>query len=72
MYDRKNAFVVADLLNDRVIPFYDLNDVKLLRILTDGGGKCKGAIPCHRRDRPYFYESKIPAPYSKNSMRSLL
>ena len=41
MYDRKNAFVVADLLNDRVIPFYDLNDVKLLRILTDGGSEYK-------------------------------
>ena len=41
LYDRKNALVAADLLNDRVIPFYDLNDVRLLRILTDGGSEYK-------------------------------
>ena len=42
MYDRKNALIAADLLNDRVIPFYDLNDVRLLRILTDRGSEYKG------------------------------
>jgi len=27
----------ADLLNDRVVPFFDDQDVKLLRVLTDRG-----------------------------------
>ena len=37
LYDRKNALVAADLLNDRVIPWYEQHDVDLLRILTDRG-----------------------------------
>jgi transposase InsO family protein len=37
LYDRKNALVAADLLNDRVFPFLEENDVPLLRILTDRG-----------------------------------
>jgi len=37
LYDRKNALVAADFLNDRVIPWYDEHDVRLLRILTDRG-----------------------------------
>ena len=37
LYDRKNALVAADLLNDRVLPFYEENGVPLLRILTDRG-----------------------------------
>ena len=37
LYDRKNALVAADLLNDRVIPWYEENGVCLLRILTDRG-----------------------------------
>lgn len=37
LYDRKNALVAADMLNDRVIPFYEKHDIPLLRILTDRG-----------------------------------
>ncbi len=37
LYDRKNAIVAADLLNDRVIPWYEEQGVRLLRILTDRG-----------------------------------
>ena len=37
VYDRKNALVAADLLNDRVVPFFEEQDVDLLRILTDRG-----------------------------------
>lgn len=37
LYDRKNALVAADLLNDRVIPFYEEHGIKLLRVLTDRG-----------------------------------
>ena len=35
VYDRKNALVAADLLNDRVVPFFEGQDIDLLRILTD-------------------------------------
>ena len=35
VYDRKNALVAADLLNDRVAPFFEGQDIDLLRILTD-------------------------------------
>lgn len=37
LYDRKNALVAADMLNDKVLPFYQQQDVTLLRILTDRG-----------------------------------
>lgn len=37
LYDRKNALVAADMLNDRVIPFFEEHDIRLLRILTDRG-----------------------------------
>jgi transposase InsO family protein len=37
LYDRKNALVAADLLNDRVIPFYETHEIPLLRMLTDRG-----------------------------------
>jgi len=37
LYDRKNALVAADVLNDRVLPFYEEKDVPLLRVLTDRG-----------------------------------
>lgn len=35
LYDRKNALVAADMLNDRVIPFFEQHDLKLMRMLTD-------------------------------------
>jgi transposase InsO family protein len=37
LYDRKNALVAADMLNDRVLPFFEEEAVPLLRILTDRG-----------------------------------
>ena len=37
LYDRKNALVAADMLNDRVLPFFQEQGVDLLRILTDRG-----------------------------------
>lgn len=47
LYDRKNALVAADLLNDRVIPFYDQHDIRLLRVLTDRGTEYCGAREHH-------------------------
>jgi transposase InsO family protein len=37
LYDRKTPLTAADILNDRVVPFFDGHDVKLLRVLTDRG-----------------------------------
>jgi transposase InsO family protein len=37
LYDRKTPITAADLLNDRVLPFFDEHEVKLLRMLTDRG-----------------------------------
>jgi transposase InsO family protein len=37
LYDRKTPLTAADLLNDRVLPFFDAHDVKLCRVLTDRG-----------------------------------
>ena len=37
LYDRKNALVAADMLNDRVLPFFEEMGLPLLRILTDRG-----------------------------------
>ena len=37
LYDRKTPLTAADLLNDRVLPFYDQHEVKLSRVLTDRG-----------------------------------
>lgn len=47
LYDRKNALVAADLLNDRVIPFYEEHGIRLLRILTDRGTEYCGAREHH-------------------------
>jgi transposase InsO family protein len=37
LYDRKTPITAADLLNDRVIPFFDSHAVPLCRVLTDRG-----------------------------------
>jgi len=47
VYDRKHALVAADMLNDRVLPFYEEYGVRLLRILTDRGTEYCGARDHH-------------------------
>lgn len=47
LYDRKNALVAADMLNDRVVPFYEQRDIRLLRILTDRGTEYCGSREQH-------------------------
>jgi len=42
LYDRKNALVAADMLNDMVVPFFDAHGIPLLRILTDRGSEYCG------------------------------
>jgi hypothetical protein len=47
LYDRKNALTAADMLNDRVLPFFEEQGVALLRILTD-----RGSEYCGNRESP--------------------
>ena len=47
LYDRKNAIVAADLLNDRVLPFYAEHKLPLLRVLTDRGTEYCGSREHH-------------------------
>lgn len=47
VYDRKHALVAADMLNDKVLPFFDEHNVKLLRILTDRGTEYCGSREHH-------------------------
>lgn len=42
VYDRKTALTAADMLNDRVLPFFEEQGVPLHRILTDRGSEFKG------------------------------
>ncbi|MFZ1429549.1 MAG: IS481 family transposase [Geminicoccaceae bacterium] len=54
LYDRKTPLTAADLLNDRVIPFYDEHGVVLQRILTDRGTEYCGSHDRHK------YELYLP------------
>jgi len=47
LYDRKNAITAADMLNDRVLPFFEEYGVPLLRILTDRGSEYCGNRETH-------------------------
>jgi transposase InsO family protein len=47
LYDRKTPLVAADLLNDRVIPWFDEHGVALQRVLTDRGTEYCGTPEHH-------------------------
>jgi transposase InsO family protein len=47
LYTGKTAITSADLLNDRVLPFYQEQGVDILRILTDRGTEYKGKLEHH-------------------------
>ena len=47
LYDRKTPITAADLLNDRVIPFFDAQEVTLQRVLTDRGTEYCGSAERH-------------------------
>jgi len=46
LYTQKHAITAADLLNDRVIPFFEEYEIPLLRILTD-----RGTEYCGKKDQ---------------------
>ena len=47
LYTTKDAITAADLLNDRVLPIYEEQEVRLLRILTDRGTEYCGKLENH-------------------------
>ena len=47
LYDRKNALTAADMLNDRVLPFFEEQNLPLLRVLTDRGTEYCGKPEWH-------------------------
>jgi len=67
LYDRRNALVAADILNDRVVPWYEEHDVRLLRILTD-----RGTEYCGNRERHEYqlYLAIEDIDHSKTKARS--
>ena len=47
LYETKHAITSADILNDRVVPFFEEHQIPLLRILTDRGTEYKGKPEHH-------------------------
>ena len=43
LYDRKTPITAAEILNDRVVPFYDEHGIRLCRVLTDRGTEFCGS-----------------------------
>ena len=67
LYDRKNAITAADMLNDKILPFFEENQIPLLRILTD-----RGTEYCGKREHHEFelYLSLEGIDHSKTKARS--
>lgn len=47
LYTTKTPITAADLLNDKVLPFYTSHDLPMLRILTDRGTEYCGKVEQH-------------------------
>ena len=47
LYTTKTPITSADLLNDKVLPFYQAHDLPMLRILTDRGTEYCGKVENH-------------------------
>ena len=67
LYDRKNALVAADMLNDRVLPLFEQQGVRLLRILTDRGSEYCGNLQQHEYE---LYLAVENIDHSKTKARS--
>lgn len=47
LYDRKTPLTAADLMNDRVVPFFDEHKIVVSRVLTDRGTEFCGRPESH-------------------------
>ena len=66
LYDSKHAITSADLLNDKVLPFFEEQQILLLRILTDRGTEFKGKPENHEYE---FYLQIEGIEHSKTQVR---
>jgi transposase InsO family protein len=66
LYETKHAITAADVLNDRVLPFFEEQEIPLLRILTDRGTEYKGR-PEHHEYELYLQIEGIE--HSKTKVR---
>jgi hypothetical protein len=66
LYETKHAITSADVLNDRVLPFFEEQQIPLLRILTDRGTEYKGR-PEHHEYELYLQIEGIE--HSKTKVR---
>jgi transposase InsO family protein len=70
LYDRKNAITAADMVNDKVMPFFEEQQIPLLRILTDRGTEYCGKAEYHEYELYLTIESvehtktKVKSPQS--------
>lgn len=66
LYETKHAITSADLLNDKVLPFFEEQQIPLLRILTDRGTEYKGKPEHHEYE---LYLSIEGIEHSKTQVR---
>jgi transposase InsO family protein len=66
LYETKHAITSADILNDRVLPFFEEHQIPLLRVLTDRGTEFKGK-PEHHEYELYLQIEGIE--HSKTQVR---
>ena len=70
LYESKHAITSADILNDRVLPFFEEHQIPMLRILTDRGTEYKGKIEHHEYEMYLHIENiehsktQVPHPQS--------
>ena len=60
LYDRKTPITAAEILNDRVLPFFEEHGIVLCRVLTDRGTEYCGKPPTPARTsspRPFMPSS---------------
>jgi transposase InsO family protein len=67
LYDRKTPITAADLLNDRVLPFFEEQEVPLCRVLTDRGTEYCGS---HERHEYELYLAVENIDHTRTKARS--
>lgn len=67
LYDRKTPLTAADLLNDRVLPFYEQHGIPLSRVLTDRGTEYCGT---HDRHEYELYLAVEDIDHTRTKVRS--
>src|ERR1700744_237298 len=66
LYETKHAITSADVLNDRVLPFFEEYQIPLLRILADRGTEYKGKPEHHEYE---LYLAIVGIDHSKTQVR---